>query len=285
MKGKLLVSIIIPVYNSGRTLAKSIESIMRQTYDNWEIIIVDSYSNDNTRKIALEYQKKLGNNRCRYYNIREVYQSKKFNYGVQVSKGDRIYLQGSDQYLTPKVLEECVKVANEGYDAVGVPVKFIIPKKYFEKCIYYSYYFLNSGKQGLHYPNFIKKAVWANLGGLDESIWYLEDLDFYIRFKKAGYTLKPINAVSLHDQSYTLRSMIFKTKAYNKGMQSLIKKDVERARYANRYLEKSITYYIRSFLSWSKSNPKYAMGVLFAIFIRYIVKFFFRLSRSISQNP
>jgi glycosyltransferase involved in cell wall biosynthesis len=64
-----LVSVIIPVYNSGRTLDRCLESVARQSYRNWETIIVDSQSVDNTSQIASMWCDKLGSRRCQYYKI------------------------------------------------------------------------------------------------------------------------------------------------------------------------------------------------------------------------
>lgn len=55
-----LVSIITPLYNSEKYIAETIESVLAQTYSNWEMIIVDDCSKDNSTKIVEEYQKKIG---------------------------------------------------------------------------------------------------------------------------------------------------------------------------------------------------------------------------------
>jgi len=55
-----LISVIIPVYNSARTLDKCIESIANQSYKNWELILVDSYSKDATPQIIMKWVKHLG---------------------------------------------------------------------------------------------------------------------------------------------------------------------------------------------------------------------------------
>ena len=52
MKNHGLVSIITPTYNSGRFIAQTIESIQAQTYDNWELLITDDCSDDDTRAIV-----------------------------------------------------------------------------------------------------------------------------------------------------------------------------------------------------------------------------------------
>ena len=52
-----LVSVIIPVYNAGKTISKCLDSIIRQTNENWEIIAVDDGSNDNSLSILSDYGK------------------------------------------------------------------------------------------------------------------------------------------------------------------------------------------------------------------------------------
>ena len=55
---KPLVSIITPIYNGEKTIGKTIESVINQTYDKFEMIIVDDLSNDKTVDIVKKYQKK-----------------------------------------------------------------------------------------------------------------------------------------------------------------------------------------------------------------------------------
>ena len=50
-----LISVLIPVYNAELFIGESISSILNQTYTNWELIIIDDGSNDNTEKVVNEY--------------------------------------------------------------------------------------------------------------------------------------------------------------------------------------------------------------------------------------
>ena len=50
-----LVSIVLPIYNGEKYMRQSIESVINQTYKNWELIIIDDCSSDNTPEIAKEY--------------------------------------------------------------------------------------------------------------------------------------------------------------------------------------------------------------------------------------
>ena len=60
-----LISIVLPIYNGEKYMKQSIDSVINQTYANWELLIVDDGSTDNTAAIAREYGEK--DNRIKYY--------------------------------------------------------------------------------------------------------------------------------------------------------------------------------------------------------------------------
>lgn len=64
---KKLISIIMPTYNCAKFIGRTIESVINQTYDNWELIIVDDCSKDNTEEVVKEYIKK--DERINYYKF------------------------------------------------------------------------------------------------------------------------------------------------------------------------------------------------------------------------
>lgn len=82
-----LVSIIMPSYNTGRFIRETIESVMAQSYTNWELIIVDDCSTDSTDKIVEKY---LVDKRIRFMKNDK-------NSGAAVSRNQSIYMrQGGD---------------------------------------------------------------------------------------------------------------------------------------------------------------------------------------------
>ena len=62
-----LVSIIIPAYNRAHLIGETLDSVLAQTYINWECIVIDDGSNDNTSELLAEYCKK--DNRFQYHQI------------------------------------------------------------------------------------------------------------------------------------------------------------------------------------------------------------------------
>lgn len=114
-----LVSIIIPTYNRAHLIAETLESIVAQTYQNWECIIVDDGSTDNSAAVIAPFlndprfqfhrrpeDRLKGANACR-------------NYGFEISSGDFINWFDSDDIMLPQFLElKSTKLVNSQLDAV-----------------------------------------------------------------------------------------------------------------------------------------------------------------------
>ncbi|MEM3465491.1 MAG: glycosyltransferase family 2 protein [Candidatus Jordarchaeales archaeon] len=96
-----LVSINIPTLNSSVTLKYCLEAIKNQTYKNVEVIVIDSFSSDDTVKIASEYGAKI-------YFAKGLFNQRLV--GIHKSRGKYILLLDSDQVLEKTAVEECVKM-------------------------------------------------------------------------------------------------------------------------------------------------------------------------------
>lgn len=102
-----LVSIIIPAYNTGKYIANAIESVVNQTYDNIEIIIVDDGSTDDT----LEKAQSLLSSQSRPYLICPKENggvSSARNYGLRMAKGEWVLFLDSDDFLSINMIETLV---------------------------------------------------------------------------------------------------------------------------------------------------------------------------------
>lgn len=113
MKSKPLISIITAVYNGEKTLEKTIQSVINQTYENIEFIIIDGGSSDRTVDIIKKYEDKID------YWVSEKDRgiSDAFNKGILASKGDYINFQGdSDIFVSNSVIEEIFKNIDSSED-------------------------------------------------------------------------------------------------------------------------------------------------------------------------
>jgi glycosyltransferase involved in cell wall biosynthesis len=109
MSDQPLVSIIIPTYNRAHLIGETLDSILAQTYQNWECIIVDDGSSDTTDEVTGEYTKK--DTRFKYYHRPEEHLpggNGARNYGFKMSQGEYIQWFDSDDLMVENKLELAV---------------------------------------------------------------------------------------------------------------------------------------------------------------------------------
>lgn len=106
------VSIGMPVYNGERYLKEALNAILAQTYSEFELIISDNASSDNTPKICQSYAAK--DRRIRYHrNARNIGASRNFNSVFELSSGDYFRWAAHDDLIAPDYLLKCVKVLEQ----------------------------------------------------------------------------------------------------------------------------------------------------------------------------
>lgn len=112
------VSIIIPVYNSREYLPKSLDSIIAQTYTNWEAILVDDGSSDNCGEICDEYAKKD----CRFKVLHKKNEGVSIarNCGIENASGEWIVFVDSDDFVTPDYIDSLFRTTNNGEMPFGM---------------------------------------------------------------------------------------------------------------------------------------------------------------------
>lgn len=114
-----LISIIIPTYNRASLLSETLDSVRTQTYQNWECIVIDDGSTDDTRNILLNYIEK--DSRFSYHS-RPLDMSKGANscrnYGFELSKGEFINWFDSDDVMLPDFLSKKIEYFSKGINLV-----------------------------------------------------------------------------------------------------------------------------------------------------------------------
>jgi glycosyltransferase involved in cell wall biosynthesis len=217
MESNPLVSVIIPTYNSERTLAKCLESIKNQTYRNIEVIIVDKNSRDKTVKIAKSHAVKV-------FVIKAKERCQQVNFGAKKATGKYLYEVGSDFILEPNVIEEAVeKCEKEGYDAIVIhntsdpTISFWSRVRKLERDCYRDDE-LNVAAR------FFRKGVFEAVGGFNESLIAAEDYDLHNRLLEKGFKIGRIQAQEIHiGEPKSLREVVKKHYYYGKTIREFIK--------------------------------------------------------------
>jgi len=188
MKEKTLVSIIMPVYNGERYIKEAIESVINQTYKNWELIIVNDGSRDTTEKIIKLFDEK---------RIKYIYQENRGvsiarNKGLDIAKGEFITFLDADDFLPSRSIEARVKYLNKNKDIDIVDGIVLIKDEKLHKTLrkYKPYY------KGKLLPKLLKldDRVFFNVSyflrsknydiRFNEKMTHVEDLLFYIELSK-----------------------------------------------------------------------------------------------------
>lgn len=190
MSKKPLVSIIIPTLNRGELLKQTLKSVFRQSYKNFEVIVIDDYSNDNTGKLLEPFLKKDNFVYLRKNIKKNISRSR--NFGIKIAEGDLIAFLDSDDLWFPKKLEKQVAKFKENPKAWLVysdGITFynygkIKPHRYILGPAYTGKVFNKLYHQGNFIPTssiLVKKCVLDDIGDFDENLAVNEDVDLLLR--------------------------------------------------------------------------------------------------------
>ncbi len=123
-----IVSIVIPTYNHAKFIGKALESVIDQTYKNWEAIVIDNNSTDNTDKVINQYN----DPRIKYLKINnDGVIAKSRNLGIKEAKGEWIAFLDSDDWWTKDKLEICLKNIDINVDFIYHDLKIVYDKSRF----------------------------------------------------------------------------------------------------------------------------------------------------------
>ena len=125
-----LVSIIMPTYNQGHLIEKAINSVILQTYSNWELIIIDNFSTDNTNQIAKRYiSEKI---KFIQYNNSGIIACSR-NIGIKNANGFWLAFLDSDDFWKIDKLEKCINIYGGNYDFIYHNLRLFDNSKFFQK--------------------------------------------------------------------------------------------------------------------------------------------------------
>lgn len=252
------VSVIIPCYNTGRYLAEAIQSVLDQTYHDFEIIIVDDGSTDDTREVA----RRFDDSRVHY-----IWQANKGlagarNTGLRAAKGELVaFLDADDTYLPEKLQSEVeVMLGSPGIamvvngwifvDPEGSPLDIVQPWQEHPADPGLAYWLL--GLPFVVHGVMLRRDKLAQIGYFDETLKASEDWDLFIRLAAGGSDMvwgrKIVCTYRIHQQNMTRsgRRLLDKIRVLDKYYAVATNGD-EQARtaaYANAWLQVANTFYM-----------------------------------------
>lgn len=209
------ISVIISTYNRADLLPRAIASVLNQTFKNFELIVVDDGSTDNTRKVVNEFQTK-------YKNVQYIWQehsrgaAKPKNTGIKNAEGKYIAILDSDDEWLPKKLErqvnlfESSKCQNLGF----IGCNSIVVEENGEtldihRIPFYKDHFRNilrSDYMGSGSGMIYKRSVFDKVGLFDESLKTGQDWEMRIRILKIydfAFANEPLFRYYIHRKSIT----------------------------------------------------------------------------------
>ena len=193
-----LVSVIIPTYNRGGVICRTVDNIFRQTYRNLEVIVVDDGSTDNTKSRLAQY-----GNHVRLISQNNAGPAVARNHGARVARGEIIAFQDSDDLWKPAKLERQVELllkagpsvpcclcnaemgVVEGNANTSFEYSSITPEH--DEGLWLNVLEVLATRFVLFNQTVaIRREAFEEIGGFDEGLKYLEDYDLPLRLSLEG---------------------------------------------------------------------------------------------------
>jgi len=266
-RGRPLVSVIIPTYNSARMLSLTLQSIKRQTYPSVEIIVVDRFSRDGTPHIASRFGA--------HVIQADTERAEAKNIGLKAAKGQYVLFLDSDMELTPTVIQECVELM-EGDSAIGAVVisEITLGNSLVAKIRRYER--LNYENTYIELPRFYRKDLAIQAGGFDPEVVFYEEATLAYKIEKMGYRkVRAKSYILHHEEDLSLTELIRKSYYYAHTLKIYATRYRE---YANMQLNPS--YKLRLFFKRSFwKYPHTALAVIIVKSLEYLSTFLVALRK------
>jgi len=219
-----LVSIVVTTKNEENNIVNCLKSINRQTYNQIEILIIDNFSTDNTKKKIFEYIN--GNNilNIKFYKFGNERSSQR-NFGAQKANGKYYLYLDADMILSPNIIHECVQKfetkKNKNLTGLYIP-EIIKGYSFWNRIRKFERSFYNG--TAIDCVRFVPLKIFNKINGFDEDLIGPEDWDFDKKIRQLGET-KITKASLYHNEiGFSLKKYLEKKKYYGLSFQKYINK-------------------------------------------------------------
>lgn len=217
------VSIIVPCYNQAQYLDECLQSVLMQSYNNWECIVVNDGSPDNTNQLAKKWIEK--DTRYKYFYQENGGLSSARNAGLKIAKGDYVQFLDSDDLIEPEkvkvqidalVSDQEIDISVSGYryfESSILELKAMGSHNFFPEVVLHKNDIDTKEVLNVKNPMVIsaplyRRSVFEKVGVFDEDLVSLEDWEFHTRcalhgmkFQHIGIGENTMTLVRLHPKS------------------------------------------------------------------------------------
>lgn len=247
MKNK--ISIIIPAFNAEKTIAKTLESLEKQSNKNFEAIVVNDGSTDATEGIA----KKFGF--VKIINQENLGISNARNIGARNANSEIIVFLDSDVVVEKQWVEKILKAFENDNNVFCVCGAYSGMLDGSFSSDFFAFSIASSAFQGYNIAFWKKDFI--EFGGFDEQFKFSEEPEFFFRAFERNKKLKQIDAVSIHS-SYAFIDRLKKNFVYSQWDAKTLKKHIN-----------SVISKPEEFISSAPTNIKFIVLFYFAVFVSF----------------
>lgn len=248
MNREPLVTVITPSFNQGKYIEETIKSVLNQTYDNIEYIVMDGGSTDNTIEILKKYE-----GRIKFFSEKDKGQTDAINKGFKMAKGEIVGWINSDDILESEAIKWSVEefLKNDKLAITYGNIMYIDENslaktdvKLERKPVITRDKLLHKNPDIIQPGSFYSHKLVQKVGYLDEKLNYVMDYDLFIKLLTLGdikFIDKLLAKFRLHNESKT----VSENHNFSREIYEVIKKyNIEPEAVSNRYMkEKDYKYW------------------------------------------
>lgn len=238
----MLISVIIPVLNGEKYIERCINSVLNQTYNNIEVIVVDNGSSDNTLEILKRMVYK--EQKVKYFSLKRQGVSIARNFGIKKSQGDYVMFLDCDDTLDKDTINEMLKIAKNNYEIVKCGYK-LVKKNKSEFCgMKEKNYKINDIFWNDFFSSYNFNQVWGQLikKNVCEKISFNEDIAMAEDYLFNYYLYNEVQSIYIIGKNYYNYFYNEDGINYSKDINKLIKKVTDIMKVCMELCEKSPEY-------------------------------------------